>query len=79
MKFTFGKPFGTSTGKVVTMKSLVTINGVVHVETQQDKKIYFPETLIPISQREYNLYLEERAKEEEKSKENACSCSACGI
>jgi len=79
MKFTFGKPFVTSTGKVVTMKSLVTINGVVHVETQQDKKRYFPETLIPISQRKYNLYLEERANEEERAKENACSCSACGI
>lgn len=53
------QPFRTLTGDVITMKALVTINGVSHVESHQDNSKHYIETLTPMTAEQYEAWLDD--------------------
>ena len=47
MDFKHQAPFITAKGEVITMKALVTMSGVQHVECYEDNGKYNPATITP--------------------------------
>lgn len=59
IKFIPEQPFRTLTGSVITMKALVTINGICHVECHQDSEKHYLDTLTPLTAEQYETWLDD--------------------
>jgi len=57
MTFTHQQPFRTTHGDIVTMKALVTVHEVQHVECYETKEKYRPVDLAPMTPEEYQVHL----------------------
>jgi hypothetical protein len=55
MEFEPNKPFRTHKGEVITMKALVTI---ISVRVNENQTEYKPDQLTPMTQQEYEEYLD---------------------
>ena len=58
MTFEYLKPFRTSGGQIVAMKALLTIHGNQYVEVHEDSRRFPAGELTPITQEQYQAYLE---------------------
>ncbi len=57
LKFEYLKPFRTSGGNIIRMKSLYTMHGLQYVEDEQNKR-YPASSVTPITDEEYQAHLD---------------------
>jgi len=58
MEFQYKKPFRDKQNNVVTMRSKRTVHNKVDIQVNENSKNYLPENLKPMTDQEYQAYLE---------------------